>query len=126
MDTDTFTFDNYTYFYHVPFDFFREERVEELISLTESVAFDFTLLSPQGIWGVVNGGYIHSILGGPKRFIQQITARVPEIEEGVYNFIEYYIENDDLRVVGLKSLLSILMVHKGEPKLFKKQVCDPS
>ncbi|MEC4853420.1 MAG: hypothetical protein SAJ12_20765, partial [Jaaginema sp. PMC 1079.18] len=55
------------------------------ISLSENILF-----SPSGKWGVITSHEHHALIGGTQEFIDRIIANIPEIQNQVYEFLEFW------------------------------------
>jgi hypothetical protein len=75
----------YTYHWYITFD-----EALNYKEVTLPHIMDYTLYSPQGLWGIVTSDESHGVLGGINSFVDEIIQLNPEVESQALDFIEFW------------------------------------
>ena len=68
---------------------------------------DYFIYSERGKWGLALSGANYGLLGGSPKFIEEVRAGFPELDEQVYEFLQYWRdERDDALSRGLPDYIS--------------------
>ncbi len=77
--------ENFSSHWHVTFD-----EILNYQEITFPHTIQYTFYSPQSFWGIVSSDEIHSVFGGTSSFVNEVVKSVPEIENQVLDFLEYW------------------------------------
>jgi hypothetical protein len=96
-----------------------ESSPDDLKYITSS---ENILLSPKGEWGIITSHEHHALLGGNQEFIDRIISSVPEIQNQVYEFLEYwkYYKKNGTYVDWIPSLLEHIYGKDKSSQILKK------
>ena len=83
--------------YYIPFsEFFPTYYIHPKEELYKTIGNFFiqenVMYSPQGKWGIIFSHEDYCLLGGVTEFVEYFERLLPEIDEQVYDFIDYFLD----------------------------------